>query len=130
MARGAIRIMPRQRRVPYPARMSWMIALRDLAVTLYRRSRLTWRGLVALLAAVATVTGAGVVLAGVYEDVVAHNGAATEDPHLLQSIADHRPAWLVHLAKLVTTLGSVGVVAILAAAVGAILWWRGAKLVY
>jgi undecaprenyl-diphosphatase len=107
-----------------------MIELRDLAAGLYRRSRLTWRGLVALLAAVATVMGAGVVLAGVSEDVVAHNGAAVEDPHLLQSIADHRPGWLVQLAKLVTNLGSVGVLGILAVAVGGILWWRGTKLVY
>ena len=62
---------------------------------LYRRTGLTLRGLLLLMAAAFTLAGTALVLAVTSEDVVGHNGMATDDPQLLWFITDHRTGWLV-----------------------------------
>jgi membrane-associated phospholipid phosphatase len=114
----------------YPLLMVSIRATRDLAVRLYRWTGLTLRGLVALLAALATVAGAGLMVAALSEDVITGDGSAKDDPGVLRAIVDHRTGWLVRLARFVTQFGAVGVLGIVALLAGALLWWRGARLVH
>jgi membrane-associated phospholipid phosphatase len=66
-----------------------------------------------------------IVLAGVSEDVTQHNGLATSDPSHLRLVTDHRPDVLVHVSRIVTNLGNVAIVAVIAIAAGLLLWRRG-----
>jgi hypothetical protein len=100
----------------------------DAILAVYRRSRLTVRGLIALAVAVVTVGGALLVLAVTSEDVVRHNGMSSEDQSWLQSVVSHRTAWLVDLARSMTNVGAAGVLAVLAVVAAVLLWWRGARV--
>ena len=72
--------------------------------------------------------GATLVFAGVSEDVIEHNGAATADPQRLAWIAHHRSATLVSGARVLNDVGSVAVVLIAAILISALLWWRRVPL--
>jgi undecaprenyl-diphosphatase len=89
--------------------------------------RFTKRGLVAVAAAV--LAAAVAVLAVSTEDVTQHNGLSTTDPAHLRLFTDHRDAVLVHVAKVVTSLGAAPLLALLAVAAAGLLWWRGTPLV-
>lgn len=72
--------------------------------------------------------GATLVFAGVSEDVIEQNGAATADPQRLAWIAHHRSAALVSSSRVLNDLGSVAVVLIVAILISAVLWWRHVPL--
>jgi undecaprenyl-diphosphatase len=103
-------------------------ATTNALVRLYRRSGLTARGLIALLAAVTTMAGAMLVLAVTSEDVVGRNGLATDDPGWLRFVTSHRTGWLVDFARAMSEVGSVGVLGLIAIAIAVVLWMRGARL--
>jgi undecaprenyl-diphosphatase len=69
------------------------------------------------------------VLAVTTEDVTQHNGMSTADPSRLRFFTDHRDSLLVHLAKVVTELGAVPILLLVAAGAAGVLWWRGKPLV-
>lgn len=106
--------------------VSWTAAA---VVRLRDRLQLTWRGFLVLLGAAAALGFAGLVLSAVSEDVVAGNGLETHDAANLQIVTDHRSAALIGVAKAFSQLGGVGVLVIVALAVGVFLWFRGAQLV-
>ncbi|HEV3134577.1 MAG TPA: phosphatase PAP2 family protein [Acidimicrobiia bacterium] len=93
------------------------------------RLGLTWRGVCALAAAVVALVAAVTVLGGVAEDVIRHNGLASSDAAHLRLFTDHRPDLLVNAARVVTDLGGVFVLALIAVAAGLLLWYRGVPLV-
>jgi undecaprenyl-diphosphatase len=86
---------------------------------------LTWRGLLALAAAIAALGATVMVLGGVSEDVTQHNGLATRDIANLRLFTDHRPGIVVSAARIVSQLGGVAVLALIAIAAGLLLWRRG-----
>jgi undecaprenyl-diphosphatase len=90
---------------------------------------LTWRGLCALGAGMVALAAAVMVLGGVAEDVTQHNGLATSDAAHLRFFTDHRPDLVVNAARIVTDLGGVFVLALIAVAAGLFLWYRGVPLV-
>lgn len=90
-----------------------------------QRLGLSWRGWCALGAGVLALGVAMAVLAGVSEDVIQHNGLATSDHSHLRFFTDHRPDVLVHASRIVTDLGNAAIVAVVAIAVGLLLWRRG-----
>ena len=95
---------------------------------LYRRTGLTIRGLLVLAMAACTVAGAALVLAVTSEDVLGHDGMATDDPHWLRFVTDHRAGWLIKLAHGLSDLGAVGILGVLAVVAAVVLWMRGARL--
>ena len=66
-----------------------------------------------------------IVLGGVSEDVTQHNGLATRDVANLQVFTDHRPGIVVSAARIVSQLGGVAVLALIAITAGLLLWRRG-----
>jgi undecaprenyl-diphosphatase len=86
---------------------------------------LTWRGLLALAAAIVALGATVMVLGGVAEDVTQHNGLATRDVANLRFFTDHRPGIVVSAARIVSQLGGVAVLALIAIAAGLLLWRRG-----
>jgi len=90
---------------------------------------LTWRGVCALGAGVVALVAAVAVLSGVAEDVTQHNGLASSDAAHLRFFTDHRPDLVADAARIVTDLGGVFVLALIAVAAGVLLWWRGVPLV-
>ena len=86
-----------------------------------RRSGSTMTAMVALGAAALSVMPSGLVLMAVAEDVHGHDGIVRRDPGILRWVVDHRPTWLVDLARVVTDTGGVG-----ALAVSAVLAWHRA----
>jgi undecaprenyl-diphosphatase len=93
------------------------------------RLGLTWRGVCALAAAIVALAAAVMVLSGVAEDVTRHNGLASSDAAHLRFFTDHRPDFVVNAARIVTDLGGVFVLALIAVAAGLLLWYRGVPLV-
>ena len=89
---------------------------------------LTWRGVCALGAGVVALVAAVAVLGGVAEDVTQHNGLASSDAAHLRFFIDHRPDLVADAARIVTDLGGVFVLALIAVAAGLLLWWRGVPL--
>jgi undecaprenyl-diphosphatase len=83
----------------------------------------------ALAAAIVALAAAVMVLSGVAEDVTRHNGLASSDAAHLRLFTDHRPDFVVNAARIVTDLGGVFVLAIIAVAAGLLLWYRGVPLV-
>jgi undecaprenyl-diphosphatase len=75
------------------------------------------------------LVGAVVVLGGVAEDVTRHNGLASSDAAHLRLFTEHRSDLLISAARIVTSLGGVVVLALLAVAAGILLWRRGVPLV-
>jgi hypothetical protein len=69
-----------------------------------------------IVALAATVT----VLGGVSEDVTQHNGLATHDVANLRLFIDHRSEVVVHAARIVSDLGGVAVLALIAIGVGSV----------
>src|SRR3954469_16877095 len=94
----------------------------DVLVRMYRRSGLTRRGLVALIAAAVALCGALVVLAATSEDVVDRDGLAADAPSILRFVAAHRSGWLVHLARSVSDVGAIGVLGVAAIVAAVVLW--------
>jgi undecaprenyl-diphosphatase len=90
---------------------------------------LTRRGVCALAAAIVALVAAVTMLGGVVEDVTRHDGLATSDAVHLRFFTDHRPDLVVNAARIVTDLGGVFVLALIAVAAGLFLWWRGVPLV-
>lgn len=114
-----VRAFPRQA-------FTWTIAV----VLRFRdRLRLSWRGFLALVGAVAALGFAGLVLTAVSEDVVVRDGLERHDPANLQFFTDHRSAAVVSVAKVWTQLGGVGVLVVVAIGAGVFLWFGGARLV-
>jgi undecaprenyl-diphosphatase len=81
----------------------------------------------AILGAIAAV-GAAVVFAGVAEDVIRHNGAATADAVRLAWVVHHRSTGLIDGARFLDLAGSVAMVGVLAVGVSALLYWRRVPL--
>ena len=94
-----------------------------------RQTGISAAGWLALAAAGGVAAVAGVGLVGVSQDVISHDGLFRSDPSHLNWFVAHRPPMIVDVAKLATDLGSVGVLAVVATAAAALLWWRGARLV-
>jgi len=90
---------------------------------------LTWRGLSALGAGIVALVAAITVLGGVAEDVIRRNGLASSDAAHLRLFTDHQPDLVVNAARIVTDLGGVFVLALIATAAGLFLWYRGVPLV-
>jgi len=89
---------------------------------------LTWRGVCALAAAILALVAAVALLGGVSEDVTQHNGLASSDAAHLRFFTDHRPDLVINAARIVTDLGGVFVLALVAIAAGLLLWYRGVPL--
>jgi membrane-associated phospholipid phosphatase len=100
-----------------------------LAARVRDRLRITWVGMLALLAALLAVLASAVVLVSVSEDVIARDGMETRDASNLQLLVAHRSAWIVEAARAVTNLGVVAFLVPLSVAAAAFLWFRGARLV-
>jgi membrane-associated phospholipid phosphatase len=90
---------------------------------------LTWHGVCALAAAIVALVGAVMVLGGVAEDVTRRNGLASSDAAHLRFFTDHRSDLVIRAARIVTDLGGVFVLALIAIAAGLFLWYRGVPLV-
>jgi undecaprenyl-diphosphatase len=90
---------------------------------------LTWGGVCALAGAILALVAAVALLGGVAEDVTQHNGLASSDAAHLRFFTDHRPDLVINAARIVTNLGGVFVLALIAIAVGLLLWYRGVPLV-
>lgn len=93
------------------------------------RLGLTGRGVCALGAGIVALVAAVAVLGAVTEDVTGHNGLASSDAAHLRFFTDHRPDLVIRPARIVTDLGGVFVLALIAVAAGLLLWHRGVPLV-
>src|SRR5439155_1253589 len=89
---------------------------------------LTWRGVCALAAAIVALVAAVALLGGVAEDVTQHNGLASSDAAHLRFFTDHRPDLVINAARIITNLGGVVVLALIAIAAGLFLWYRGVPM--
>ncbi|MGZ6897899.1 MAG: phosphatase PAP2 family protein [Acidimicrobiia bacterium] len=99
--------------------------MRDrLIVVFHAARRLPITTVVAIGAALATAGAAVLVLAAMAEDVAGHDGATRVDGARLGWIARHRTPTLVQISRALDNIGAVGVVLALAAALGALLWWK------
>jgi membrane-associated phospholipid phosphatase len=111
---------------------SRLVGLARWCATNVNRARawlgLTWRGVCALAAAIVALVAAVTVLGGVAEDVTQHNGLASSDATHLRFFTDHRPDLVISGARVVTNLGGVFVLALIAVAAGLLLWYRGVPL--
>lgn len=85
-------------------------------------------GLVLVAVAVAVVAAASTVLASVSEDVLTGDGIELRDAANLQAVVDHRSTWLVDVAGYATRIGTITLLVIAALLIGAVLWFRGARL--
>jgi undecaprenyl-diphosphatase len=83
----------------------------------------------ALAAAILALVAAVALLGGVAEDVTQHNGLASSDAAHLRFFTDHRPDLVIDAARIITNLGGVVVLALIAIAAGLLLWYRGVPLV-
>jgi membrane-associated phospholipid phosphatase len=81
------------------------------------------------IAALGTIFGALLLLGDLTDDVSEHNGQTLHDASRLDFFTDHRPHLLVSAAKVVTDLGAVSVLAVLAIAISVLLWRRRIPLV-
>jgi len=79
--------------------------------------------------AMLALAGCASALAVTVEDVTQHNGLATTDPSHLRLFTDHRTSALVDGAKAITELGAAPLLALLAVAATAALWWRGQRVI-
>lgn len=86
---------------------------------------LTWRGLLALATAILALGATVTVLGGVSEDVTQHNGLATRDAPNLRFFIDYRSDVVIRAARIVSDLGGVAVLVLVAIVVGLLLWYRG-----
>jgi cation-transporting ATPase E/undecaprenyl-diphosphatase len=75
-----------------------------------------------LTVSLALLAGAGWALGAVIQDVVAGDDAARLDRPVLRFLVRHREPWLTSVAKVITTLGSGGVLIVVVAVAG-IAWW-------
>ena len=89
---------------------------------------LTISGWLALMAALVAMAATSVVLLAVSHDVLDKGDLARRDPSVLNAIVHLRSNWSVEASKIVTQVGSAGVLLALAVATGALLWWKGARL--
>jgi len=92
------------------------------------RLHLGWTAVVALLFGFAALAASLVALGGVTEDVTQHNGLSRSDASHLGLFIRHRSDVLVHAAKLLTDVGAVPVLLLLAMAGTLMLWYRGLRL--
>ncbi len=93
-----------------------------------RRLNLGLAGSVAAAGALAVIVGSLVAFGGVSEDVTQHNGLQRPDFAHLRFFTERRPTVLVRLAKVVTELGAVPVLALVAAIAALFLWRRGLRI--
>ena len=106
----------------------WLDAGLDGATRFRERVRLSWEAIVAVMVAVAGVALSAIAFAGIWEDVAEGDGLVLSDGPLLRGIVDHRSAWLVAVARVVTQFGSVTALIPLAVAISFGLWWRGQRV--
>lgn len=92
------------------------------------RLDLTWRGWCALVVAIGALGASVAVVGGVSEDVTQHNGLATSDAAHLRFFTGHRPDFVLRAAHLVTPLGGIVALAVVAIGAGLLLWRRGVPL--
>ena len=85
-------------------------------------------GALALGGALLVLAGAALVFAMMLEDVLGHDGITRRDGGVDQAIADHRTPGLVDAAKFLTNAGGIGILAVGAVALVAVLWFRRLKL--
>lgn len=81
-------------------------------------------------AASLTLLGCTIVLLGVGEDVIRHNGAYHDDRPWLDWVVRHRGLRLEELSRVLAVVGSVGVLLVLAVLAAALLWQRGLTLAH
>ena len=105
--------------------------LSTLASSLERlrlRLHLGWSAVVALLVGLVALAGSLAALGGVTEDVTRHNGLSRSDASHLGLFIRHRSDVLVHASKLLTDVGAVPVLLLLALVGSFVLWYRGVRL--
>jgi membrane-associated phospholipid phosphatase len=92
------------------------------------RLDLTWRGWCALVVAIGALGASVAVVGGVSEDVTQHNGLANRDVANLSFFTGQKPDFVLRAAHLVTRLGGIALLALLAVGTGLLLWRRGVPL--
>lgn len=105
------------------------MSVTERATALRRRLDLSVTGIVAVCSAVVAFALAAAVLGKAAEDVLARNGLELTDRSHLMFFVDHRSTALVSAARMLSFIGSVPVLAILAVVAAGLLWWRGQRLV-
>ena len=70
-----------------------------------------------------------IAFGGLTEDVTQHNGLFTSDASHLQWFTKHRSDSLVSIARVVSDIGNVAVLGIVAVVAGVVLWRRGLRVV-
>src|SRR5207244_995823 len=113
------------------ARYSFRMRVRSFVGAARRcvaRVELGVAGLIVLLGGIVVVAASVVVFGGATEDVTQRNGQALYDVSRLRVFTDHRSDVLVRVSKLLTDLGAVPVLAVLAIVAGVLLWRRGLPL--
>jgi undecaprenyl-diphosphatase len=90
-----------------------------------RRLNLGRAEVVAAVGALVVLFGSLAVFGGVSEDVTQRNGLARQDFAHLHFFTQRRTSLLVHLAKVISMLGALPVLALIAALAGVVLWRRG-----
>ncbi len=103
-------------------RHSMLERLKNLLVARFRHA--SPAALAATALGLLVTLGAALVFAGISEDVIQHNGAATADPERLAWITHHRSGFLVTGSRVLNDLGSVVLVLAIAVVISAFLWWR------
>jgi undecaprenyl-diphosphatase len=96
---------------------------------MFARLHLTLGALVALLGGLVALAGSALVFGAMTEDVARHNGMSLHDATDLRFFTLHRDAFVVHVARVATEVGSVPVMIAIALLAGFLLWRHGERLV-
>jgi membrane-associated phospholipid phosphatase len=103
--------------------------LRRRLAELRARLQLSTVALRALLAAAIAVVVSVTLLGGVTDDVTEHNGLARTDPAHLHWFTNLRSDTTVSIARLLTDVGTVGVLVVIAVLAVVLLWRSGSRMV-
>lgn len=91
---------------------------------------LSRRARTVLAVAMVVLAGSLLALAVMTENVTRHDGFASSDASHLRFFTDHRSTLLVDAAKQASAFGAAPVLLVMSVLAGALLWWRGARLVF